>query len=107
MTNYERGRRLEWDTVKDLDDNGYATIRAASSKGIADVVGFKPGQVLFIQAKTNGIISPADRVNLLWLAAMIPGGIAIVVSRPRVTYRRLTGPGPKQWEPWTMDEVIA
>lgn len=103
MTNYARGRRLEWDAQHDLEDNGYDTIRAASSKGIADVVGFKPGQVVFVQAKTDGRISPADRVQLLRLAAMVPGAVAIVAARPRTTYRLLTGPGPKDWIAWSPD----
>ena len=103
MTQYQRGRRLEWDAQRDLEAAGYDTIRAASSKGIADVVGFKAGEVLFVQAKTNGRISPAERVELLRLAGLIPGGVALVVQRPRTTYRRLTGPGPKDWVPWTTE----
>ena len=105
MTNYARGRRLEWDVQHDLEEAGYETIRAASSKGIADVIGFKPGQTVFVQAKTNGTIPPAERVALLRLAAMVPGALALVASRPRVTYRRLVGPGPKDWEPWSPDEI--
>lgn len=104
--NYEAGRRLEQDTVKELRKNGYATFRASGSKGIADVIAFKPGQVLFIQAKTKGVISPADRLDLLWLAGMIPGGLPLVVTRPRTTYRRLTASGPGAWEPWTPDQVV-
>lgn len=105
MTNYARGRRLEWDAQHALAEAGYETIRAASSKGIADVVGFKTGQTVFVQAKTNGTIPPAERVALLRLAAMVPGALALVVSRPRATFRRLTGPGPKQWERWSPDET--
>lgn len=105
MTNYARGRRLEWDAQHALEDAGYETIRAASSKGIADVVGFKPGQTVFVQAKTNGTIPPSERVALLRLAAMVPGALALVVSRPRATFRQLTGPGPKQWVPWVPDEI--
>lgn len=103
MTNYARGRRLEWDVQHDLESNGYETMRAASSKGIADVAAFKPGQVVFVQAKTNGRIPPAERVELLRLAAMVPGAVAVVAARPTTTYRRLTGPGPKDWEPWSPD----
>lgn len=103
--NYEAGARLERDTVKELRANGYEPFRAAGSKGIADVIAFKPGQVLFIQAKTKGVISPSDRLDLLWLAGMVPGGVALVVTRPRTTYRRLVSSGPAAWEPWTPDEV--
>lgn len=107
MTKYDAGRRLEYDTMKHLKENGYETFRSAGSHGIADVIAFKPGQVLFIQAKTKGAISPADRVDLLWLAGMIPGGVPLVVTRPRTTYRQLTGPGPKAWVPWAPDQVGA
>jgi Holliday junction resolvase len=107
MTNYARGRRLEWDVQHDLEDNGYDTIRAASSKGIADVIGFKEGQTVFVQCKTNGRISPAERVQLIRLASLVPGGIAVVAGRPRVAYRLLTGTGPKDWVAWSADEVAA
>lgn len=105
MNNYHRGRRLEWEIQADLEGAGYETIRAASSKGIADVAAFKPGQTVFVQAKTNGRIPPAERVALLRLAAMVPGALAIVASRPKVTYRRLTGPGPRDWVAWVPDEI--
>ncbi|WP_125777165.1 Holliday junction resolvase [Antribacter gilvus] len=105
MTHYQRGRRLEWDVQHDLAAHGYITLRAASSKGAADVIGFKPGQVVFVQAKTNGLIPPAERVALLHLASLIPGALAIVAARPTTTYRRLTGPGPKDWVSWTPDEL--
>jgi len=105
VTNYARGRRLEWDAQHALEEAGYETIRAASSKGIADVAGFKPGQTVFVQAKTNGVIPPAERVALLRLAAMVPGALALVASRPRATFRRLTGPGPKDWVAWSPDEI--
>lgn len=104
--NYEAGRRLEQDTVKELKKNGYEAYRVAGSKGIADVIAFKPGQVLFVQAKTKGVISPGERLDLLWLARMIPGGVPLVVTRPRTTYRRLTSSGHAAWEPWTPDEVV-
>lgn len=103
MSQYARGRRLEWDVQHDLAAGGYDTIRAASSKGVADVVGFKPGQVIFVQCKTSGRIPPAERVALLRLASLVPGGVPIVASRPRTTYRRLTGPGPRDWLPWAIE----
>jgi Holliday junction resolvase len=105
VTNYQRGVRLERDTVNELKAAGFVTIRAASSKGVADVVGFRPGQVLFIQAKTDGRISPADRVCLLRLAEMVPGGLAVVVHRPKVAYRLLVGTGSKEWVPTSLDSL--
>jgi hypothetical protein len=106
MTNYEKGRRLEYDVQHDLEENGYLTFRSASSKGIADVIGIKRAQVALIQAKTNGAISPGDRAELLSLADMVPGGFAVVAQRPRTTYRRLTGGGPQEFEKWTPEEFV-
>lgn len=50
---------------------------------------------------------PGERAELLRLAALIPDALPIVAGRPRVTFRRLTGPGPREWEPWTPDTVGA
>lgn len=72
-----------------------------------DVVAFKGPQVLFIQAKTNGRISPSERAAVLRVASGLAGARALVAHRPGVTLRQLTGPGPRDWEPFTTDEVNA
>lgn len=102
--NYEAGRRLEYDVRRHLVSEGYVVMRSAGSKGAIDVIAFKPDQVLFVQAKRNGVCPPAERVELLRVAGLLPGvGVPVVASRPGVTYRRLVGPGPKQWMPWSTD----
>lgn len=106
--NYEAGHRLELAVVTHLRAEGYDVLRTAGSKGAVDVVAFKPGQVLLIQAKTNGTCPPAERAEVRRIAALLPGvGVPIVASRPGVTFRRLTGTGPKDWVAWTADEVGA
>lgn len=104
MSGYATGRRAEYDVIHDLQENGYETIRAASSKGVADVVAFKPGEALFVSVKrTNPTISPAERTNLLRVAGYV-NGVPLVATRPLykpLQYRRLTGPGPKDHTPWT------
>ena len=68
---------------------------------------FRPGHVLFIQCKADGKCSPAERAELLRIAALIDG-LPILAYRDRgVRFRLLNGPGPAQWEPWTPDEIDA
>lgn len=107
---YETGRRVEWAVVHDLTGNGYETIRAASSKGCADVVAFKPFQVVFVNCKRTTMPGPAERRELIRVASYLGGiGVAVVALKPlgqgKPSYRRLAGPGPKDWQPWTPDEV--
>lgn len=105
MSQYARGRRLEWDVRDHLIEHGYDVIRAASSKGPVDVAAFKQGEVLFVQAKTSGRISPAERAEVLRVAGLIPQGVPLVALRPGVRFRRLTGPGPRDWVEWHADRA--
>jgi hypothetical protein len=109
VTSYDAGRRLEWDVRKRLIADGYQLVlRSAGSKTKVDIVAFKLDQVLFVQAKANGLCPPAERVELLRVAGLLPGiAVPVVASRPKVTFRRLTGPGPQQWEPWSPDILEA
>lgn len=110
MSSYSLGRAVEYAVIDDLKDNGYVCTRAASSKGVSDVVAFKPGQVLLVSVKRTTPPGPVERAALLGVARMLPGvGVALVALGPasRVTYRRLTGAGAKAWVPWTPDEVEA
>lgn len=111
MSGYEDGRRVEWAVVHDLQANGYETTRAASSKGVADVIGIKAGQVLFVNCKRTSMPRPGERKDLLRVAAMLPGvGVPLVALHPvrqSLVYRLLTGPGPKDWQPWSPDFASA
>jgi hypothetical protein len=94
-------------------------MRAAGSKGIADVVAI-PGHVeqpwLLVQCKvTHPNIGPAERLALTTLAVPCQA-LPLVASRGDrgdgtrieynanthmwVVFRELTGPGPKDWTPW-------
>lgn len=106
---------------------GYDAGRSSGSRGKVDVWAVPPHQVwegvtltelpaaapmIFIQCKiTNPLISPADRISLINLARR--GGALPIVSyrlrdgrthRLRPHFRRLTGPGPKEWLPWEPGE---
>ena len=112
MTNYRNGRDFEWAVRDALIDDGYWVTRSAGSKTKVDLVAVKPGEVLFVQAKRDGKISPAERTALLELAAMLPGVAAPILAyrtgRPaHVVYALLLGPGPKDRCPWIPDEVAA
>jgi Holliday junction resolvase len=106
VTNYDAGTRFERETRHHLERNGYWVIKAAGSKGKADLVAIKPGQVLIVQCKRSGICPPAERAEVRRIAALLPHvGVPLVASRPGVTFRELTGNGPKEWRPWVADEI--
>lgn len=59
--NYQRSRKREWQLKKSLEKEGYYAIRAAGSKGLADIIAIKPAEcgnafhfeVRFIQVKVS------------------------------------------------------
>lgn len=52
MTNYARGRRIEYRVMRDLEDSGYTVYRTAGSHGHFDLIAYKPGDVVrFYQIK--------------------------------------------------------
>jgi hypothetical protein len=109
VSDYTDGRRVEYDVIHYLQANGYDTVRAASSKGLADVVAIKPGQVLLVNCKRTTMPGPGERIDLLRIASCLPGvSVPLVALHPRreaLTFRRLTGIGPKAWVEWTPDEL--
>jgi Holliday junction resolvase len=63
---YRTGRNFEYRIIKDLSERGFFTIRAAGSKGVADIVALRFDSLpLLISAKVNGIISPDERGRLV------------------------------------------
>lgn len=102
---YGRGRLVEWEVVHHLTADGYACTRAASSKGVADVIAIKTGQVLLVSVKRSAFPGPVERQNLLRVAMWLPKVAVplVAIGRPTLTYWRLTGPGPRDREPWTPD----
>jgi hypothetical protein len=61
MTNYEKGRRGEYQIIKLLKSAGYDANRTAGSHGMYDVIAVNKTSVRLIQAKINEPITPADR----------------------------------------------
>lgn len=107
MSGYADGRRVEWAVIHYLTANGYDTIRASSSKGCADCIGFKPGQVVLVNVKRTTPPGPGERADLLRVAGHLPCAVPLVALGPvsRLSFRRLTGAGPHDWLPWTPDEL--
>ena len=84
MTNSaHQGRRVEHAVRDHLTGQGYEVIRAAASKGPADLVAIKTGQVLLINVKRTALPSPAERAELLRLASLLPGvGVPVIARKP-------------------------
>jgi Holliday junction resolvase len=111
MNTAHQGRRIEHLIRDDLTAAGYEVVRAAASKGPADLVCFKPGQVLLVNVKRTTAPGPAERLALLKVAAMLPGVAVPILARkpPRqpIRYELMNAGTPRMWAPWTPDEVAA
>lgn len=117
MSHYAKGTRFEHKVRDDLIENGYLVVRAAGSKGgtKADLVAFKPGQLLLIQCKTDGKLPAVEWNRILEVAGWV-GGVPLLamngVQGRGVLYRRLLGPKiPRAVlqpiEPFLVDEVMS
>ncbi len=104
VSHYRSGADFEREVRAHLVRNGYEVIRSAGSKTKVDLLAFKPGQILVIQCKRSGALPPAERVEVRRIAGVL-NGVPLLASRPRITYQRLTGDGPRDREPWTPDEI--
>ena len=129
-TRYEQGRGFAYRVSRKLADNGYEVIRSAGSKTKVDIVAFKSTpdgpdvirispldpfdrtiELLFVQVKKadDGYLLPAEHAELRRLA-YLANATALVAylppGRKGIGYRRLTGPGPKDWQPWTPDWAL-
>jgi Archaeal holliday junction resolvase (hjc) len=108
---------------KRLEADGYIVMRAAGSKGPADLMAAKLGQLLLVQVKNCPWDSPGahreEWWNPLWSAALQAGGIPVIADwavppgkvRPVLRYHRMTGPhtpGARDYPglvvPFTTDE---
>jgi Holliday junction resolvase len=64
MTNYERGVYFEKRVMNHLESEGYFCLDRRGSHGPIDVAAIKVNQILGIQCKTDGALSPLDWNNL-------------------------------------------
>lgn len=103
--------------MADLEARGYTCLRSSGSRGAVDVIGVAKAvhseswPLLFIQCKiTNPVIPPYERMAVQSLSTValalplvaykekLPG------NRVKISYRELTGPGPKEWREWLPPE---
>lgn len=107
MTAYSDGRKLEYAAQEALEAEGYITMRAAGSRGAVDVLGFKQGQILIVQCKLDGYLTPAERTKVYGLAVMI-AAVPLVArwhkdgrAARRVAFGELLD--TERIRPWTAD----
>lgn len=62
---YKSGRRLEHRVIAALKEAKWdPVVRAAGSKGVADIVAFNEGRTALIQCRRDGSLPVADRLEL-------------------------------------------
>ena len=107
MSSYSNGMAMERRTKAKLERDGYYVVKSAGSKGAADLVAVKAGEILFIQCKLDSYVAP-EEWNVLWGLCQRTGAVPVVVGRGQKVWR-ITGPktglrGQRQpWEPWAWD----
>lgn len=114
---YRSGNQFERRVAEQLRGDGYVVYQTRGSKSVADLVAFKPGQVLLVQAKSGATRISGTEWNLLLELARRAGAVPLLADRTgpalrRIRYQRLTGPHTphsRSWpcEPWTPDEVAS
>ena len=92
MTRYDNGARFEREIVSDLRSKGYIAERIAGSHSPADVHANKPGTVMFIQCKRNGVLPPSEWNAFLDYCEQA-GARPIMAMKPKrgIAYFELTG----------------
>ena len=109
MTNYRAGATFERAVIHHLTGEGFWCTRSAGSKTAVDIVSIKAGQLLLVQVKRDGRISPAERQALTALAGLIDCAIPILAYKhagsSRIHLAELTGPGVKDRRPFHTDLI--
>lgn len=106
MSGYSLGRRVEYDIRDRLIADGYEVTRAASSKGTADLIAIKAGQVLLVNCKRTTLPSPAERRELVRVARLLPGvALPIIARGKRLLLVTDDGTDARACVEWTPDEV--
>ena len=90
-----RGTRAEKRTADVLRDDGYWVMEARASKGLADLLAIKVGQVLMVQVKAGEADLHDGWWNDLFGTATRHGAMAVIADYPRrgrLRLRRIIGP---------------
>jgi len=78
MQSYKKGRRWEWKVKKQWEKEGFLVYRSAGSKGAADLIAIKDGQVWLIQVQVNRKPSH-QKIQRLLDEALTYGAFPVVV----------------------------
>ena len=115
MSRYDGGADLERAAKKVLEDSGYYVVRSAGSKGQADLIALKLREVVFVQCKKDGRISPVERSAFRGLCLRL-GAVCLLASwyKPgraarMVAFDELISMGPDRQEirrSWTPDHGL-
>ena len=107
MSGYAQGRRVEYSVRDRLIADGYEVTRAASSKGTADLIAIKAGQVLLVNVKATRYPGPAERRELVRVAALLPGvGVPVVACGRNLWRITDDGADPKARAPFVTDVLV-
>ncbi|HET7406654.1 MAG TPA: hypothetical protein VFJ21_05890 [Mycobacteriales bacterium] len=118
MNSARVGKAAEARARADCTTNGYQLITSQLSRGPADFLAAKAGQVLAVQVKrslrSGGGIGPDEWNALVEFSAAFGAVPVVAICAPRkpVAYWRITGrkdgSGRRQpWEPFLLDEIEA
>ena len=77
---YDAGRRFEYRVKKHLETEGWWCLRSAGSHSPADIIAIRSGEILLVQAKTDGKIGDGELAQLKALEEWT-GGKAMLASR--------------------------
>lgn len=104
MSGYAQGRRVEWAWRDRLTEAGYEVTRAASSKGSADLIAIKQGQVLLVNVKRTALPGPAERRELVRVARLLPGvGVPVIARGRALLHITDDGTSPRAVVPFHID----
>ena len=120
MTAYGRGDYYERKCLEAFEAEGYHCWQARGSKGVADVIAVKFGQLVLIQVKGGTKTIAHDGWNGLLALCQLVGAVPVVADWPEwashnrgpIRLRRITGPHKRYgqlWpaEPFVLDQVAA
>lgn len=79
-SNYTNGRVLEYAAKHALEAAGYFVVRAASSKGCADLVALKRGEIRLVQCKLQGTTGQSELAKLHEIARQLDAAPPLLVS---------------------------
>lgn len=99
------GRKFEHRVRDALTSAGWWVVRAAGSKGEADLVALQAGAIVLVNVKRGGQVLPAEWNTLLRLADRV-WGVAVVASMRKgggIDWHQILAPkdGSKRRQPWT------